>query len=496
MTERIDETLENVAESAPGSAVGFPADFWELVRAARPKAHQEIADRRQYLRRARDAQQQQQHSLPMPEGFVETSMLADKMLVDNLGNRKKSSFKNPDVPDAPDAKDLPNSKTSTVPNPVIRDNLVAKQKTADKLQKPQATVNTLKNKELATPSKISTPLPSRETVATDFQITASANLTFQYSEGILLALPILNPSLDREKVNNFSNLITNELTNTVTSISSIPLASGNLQRPRPLLDSETQPDSLDYQHYRNYQDSQACLAQDDELELAADEDYLEIVAAGETAPTDQDNSQDNSQRIEAKSNVISMKEAAYRILWQERRPMTAKEIIEKATALKMIKSLGKTPEATLATQLNQAIKIGAPPYFVKLVGRTYALNLTEEHNLPAQLAPKLAPANVYQLAEPPLNKKCFLLPSASNSRKMTYKEVAIYLLEREQRPMTTEELATLAIAEGLLTQIGKTPNVTMAGRLSDLYRSNSHPHLQRVGPNTYLINAEKSASAT
>jgi hypothetical protein len=48
---------------------------------------------------------------------------------------------------------------------------------------------------------------------------------------------------------------------------------------------------------------------------------------------------------------------------------------------------------------------------------------------------------------------------------MTYYEAALEIMRSVQHPLTTREVTDLAIARGLITPVGKTPENTMAARL-------------------------------
>src|SRR5687768_9978990 len=71
---------------------------------------------------------------------------------------------------------------------------------------------------------------------------------------------------------------------------------------------------------------------------------------------------------------MSYREAALEVLRNERRPMTAKEIIAVATARGLLSSGGRTPDASLAGRLYTDIqRNGAKSLFIQVGPRKYAL---------------------------------------------------------------------------------------------------------------------------
>jgi hypothetical protein len=506
------------------TSVGFPEDFWELVRAARSVARQEISDRRQYLHNTRAAQHAQQRGVPMPKNFFEHAMSAAQE-IDNaiehqklwveakeaalkvnsdasaLPARKNSSLRrrhqtantvaendasptptsNPTAVTAAQAIATPATETPTA-------NLVTSQEnhqTTDNqfLNNSRFETSPSASPALETTDQRKVTAVSAEEVDGPFQVTSNAIANnFQYLEGLNLALPILAPNLGG---GSFGNLRDDAIDRHHKLFSVVANSMQNKSNTGSLEQSAVT--------------SQAVAAPTTEFEIP---NLLNNASSDFTADQVADQVNDylapNEAEVKRRYYAMSMKEAAYQILRQEKRPMTAKEIVEKAIQQGLIQSTGKTPEATLASQINRAINTDDPPCFVKLAGRTYAINwLEDKQTTPPPVTSPSAVMPVAKAEESPHDVALSLATnedslatnnhSLDNVHKMTFKEVALYLLARERRPMTTEELATLAIAERLITQVGKTPNVTMAGRLSDAYRSKSYPRLQRVGPNTYLI---------
>jgi restriction system protein len=189
---------------------------------------------------------------------------------------------------------------------------------------------------------------------------------------------------------------------------------------------------------------------------------------------------------------LSFKEAALLILRREGREMTAKEIVTIAFNEGMLNSAGKTPDASLAGQIYTDIhrnKDTSP--FVIVAPRTYALKsspadraMLEQPSSRPILAGNFPRPNLPIEPEP-------LPPSAAEIvrvKKMSYKQVALYLLEREKRPMTAREIVAIAIAEGLIESTGKTPDATLAGQLyTDMQRAGERSPIRLIGPRTYAM---------
>src|SRR5262249_6605393 len=77
---------------------------------------------------------------------------------------------------------------------------------------------------------------------------------------------------------------------------------------------------------------------------------------------------------------------------------------------------------------------------------------------------------------------------ALENRKMSYKQVALYLLERERRPMTAKEIVAIALKEGLIESGGKTPDATLAGQLyTEMQRAGERSPIKLIGPRTYAM---------
>lgn len=77
---------------------------------------------------------------------------------------------------------------------------------------------------------------------------------------------------------------------------------------------------------------------------------------------------------EANRNSMSYREAAIKVLRLERRAMTAREIINAATARGLLTSVGRTPDASLAGRIYTDIqRNGKESLFIQVGPRRYAL---------------------------------------------------------------------------------------------------------------------------
>lgn len=163
---------------------------------------------------------------------------------------------------------------------------------------------------------------------------------------------------------------------------------------------------------------------------------------------------------------IGFKEAALILLKRTGRPMTAREIVTIALAEGLLKSAGKTPDASLAGQIYTDVqKRGKESPFLIVGPRTYTLNPTV-------------------VATP----KARVDSNRSGLGKMSYKQAALFLLEREQRPMTAKQIVATAIAEGLIESNSRTPDATLAGQLyTEMQRLGSKSPIVLVGPRTYAL---------
>jgi HB1, ASXL, restriction endonuclease HTH domain len=71
---------------------------------------------------------------------------------------------------------------------------------------------------------------------------------------------------------------------------------------------------------------------------------------------------------------------------------------------------------------------------------------------------------------------------------MSYREAALEILRKERHPMTAKEIITAAVAGGLLTVGGRTPDASLAGRLyTDIQRNGKKSLFIQVGPRKYAL---------
>jgi DNA-directed RNA polymerase delta subunit len=189
----------------------------------------------------------------------------------------------------------------------------------------------------------------------------------------------------------------------------------------------------------------------------------------------------------------SFKEAAMIILSREARPMTAKEIVAVAINEGMLQSVGKTPDASLAGQIYTDIHRNKETSLFVIVGpRTYALK-----SGPATPPPSVTPRSILpgkfawqgnEVALPPPPPAPTAAELITQNRKMSYKQAAFHLLEREKRPMTAKEIVAIALHENLIESSGKTPDATLAGQLyTEMQRAGERSPIILIGPRTYAL---------
>lgn len=71
---------------------------------------------------------------------------------------------------------------------------------------------------------------------------------------------------------------------------------------------------------------------------------------------------------------------------------------------------------------------------------------------------------------------------------MGYKEAAVEVLRKEQRPMTAKEIVAIAAQRGLLQIGGRTPDASLAGRIyTDIQKHGEESKFVQVGPRTYAL---------
>lgn len=134
---------------------------------------------------------------------------------------------------------------------------------------------------------------------------------------------------------------------------------------------------------------------------------------------------------------MTFAEAAYQVLKQVGKPLSANEITSVALEKGMISTGGKTPFATMSARLYVDIKRkGDDSKFAKVNRGKFALR--EWSVTPVRGAPAFRP--------------------------LTFKSSAYEVLVSENRPLRTEEITDMALKRGLLKTAGKTPSATMGAR--------------------------------
>jgi hypothetical protein len=76
----------------------------------------------------------------------------------------------------------------------------------------------------------------------------------------------------------------------------------------------------------------------------------------------------------------------------------------------------------------------------------------------------------------------------SENKKMSYKQAAIYLLERMRRPMTAREIVTIALEEGLIDSNSKKPDSSLAGQIyTEIQKIGERSLFKQIAPRTYAL---------
>lgn len=142
---------------------------------------------------------------------------------------------------------------------------------------------------------------------------------------------------------------------------------------------------------------------------------------------------------------MTFAEAAYQVLKQVGKPLSANEITSVALEQGMISTVGKTPSATMSSRLYVDVtRKGDDSKFVKVSRSKFALR---------------------EWSESPIL-------STSEFRPSTFKDAAYKVLLTENRPLRTEDITDMALKRGLLRTVGKTPNATMGAQLYTAIKTN------------------------
>ena len=135
---------------------------------------------------------------------------------------------------------------------------------------------------------------------------------------------------------------------------------------------------------------------------------------------------------------MTLAEAAYQVLKQAGKPLSANQIASLALEQGMISTTGKTPSATMSARLYVDVKRkGNDSKFTKVSEGKFALR--EWSRFPPE--------------------------STSRFRPFTFKDAAYKVLLTEKHPLRLEEITNIALKRGLLRTAGKTPNATMGAQL-------------------------------
>lgn len=156
---------------------------------------------------------------------------------------------------------------------------------------------------------------------------------------------------------------------------------------------------------------------------------------------------------------MTFAEAAYQVLKQTGKPLSAKEITAAALEQGLISTTGKTPSATMSARLYVDVKKkGNKSRFVKTDSGKFALN---------------------EWSEPPIR-------STSEFRPSTFKGAAYKVLLCEKHPLGTEDITDIALKKGLLKTTGKTPNATMGAQLyTDIKNNRENSVFAQLGKNRF-----------
>ncbi len=129
--------------------------------------------------------------------------------------------------------------------------------------------------------------------------------------------------------------------------------------------------------------------------------------------------------------------AAYQILKEKKMPLTAEEITKMAVENKLIETSGKTPVATMSARLYMDIKYkGSSSLFVKVARGKFGLKEWQK----AEQKPKII-------------------------RTGSFKDAAYQVLKLKNKPLSIQEITSIAKNERLFISLGKTPEATMGAQL-------------------------------
>ncbi|MBL8151094.1 MAG: winged helix-turn-helix domain-containing protein [Blastocatellia bacterium] len=160
-----------------------------------------------------------------------------------------------------------------------------------------------------------------------------------------------------------------EASNSETSASQEATSENFLQQPQESK-SETVCDFAEATHKADLFFQEATLETRSEKVVETDS----VIEQAGKEPSEDTDHQESRQKKSNKEEKMGYKQAARYLLEREKRPMTAKEIVNTALSENLIHSDSKTPDATLAGQLYTEMKRFGERCPIKLVGpRTYSL---------------------------------------------------------------------------------------------------------------------------
>ncbi|MBN1445058.1 MAG: winged helix-turn-helix domain-containing protein, partial [Candidatus Omnitrophica bacterium] len=157
-------------------------------------------------------------------------------------------------------------------------------------------------------------------------------------------------------------------------------------------------------------------------------------------------------------NKNSFVNVAYKVLKEKKNPLTAKEITEIGLSKGLIKTEGKTPEATVGARIYVDIKKkGEDSLFEKVSAGKFGLREWQSSK----------------------EKAIF-------HKKGSFKRAAYEVLKSNNKPLNMQEITNIAKKKGLLTTLGKTPENTMGAQLyTDIKKSGAGSPFVQLGKNKF-----------
>jgi restriction system protein len=156
---------------------------------------------------------------------------------------------------------------------------------------------------------------------------------------------------------------------------------------------------------------------------------------------------------------MSFLRAAYKILKEEKKPLTSAEITEKAIARNLIYTKGRTPSATMGANLYlDIIKRGENSLFTKVERGKFGLR------------------EWVQLSE----------TRFPHFRRNSFKDAAYKVLKFKNTPLKIQDITAIAIEKGLLKSSGRTPEASMGAQLyMDLKKLKNKSAFVQLGKNRF-----------